>query len=103
MPDRTLVAAAVVGGLLAAGVAGAGAFIGSGIVNAQTGNRQVTVRGLAEHLGVGASKVIHPTRVAVTGRTTGPGLFEALHVLRRDRVLARLRRAREIAEGHAQM
>jgi hypothetical protein len=48
MPDRTLVAAAVVGGLLAAGVAGAGAFIGSGIVNAQTGNRQVTVRGLAE-------------------------------------------------------
>ncbi|HEV7352530.1 MAG TPA: SIMPL domain-containing protein [Brevundimonas sp.] len=48
MPDRTLVAAAVVGGLLAAGLAGAGAFIGSGIVNAQTGNRQVTVRGLAE-------------------------------------------------------
>jgi glutamyl-tRNA synthetase len=57
------------------------------------------VRGLAEQQGVNASKVIHPARVAVTGRTTGPSLFEALHVLRRDRVLARLRRAREIAEG----
>lgn len=48
MLDRNLAAAGVLGGLLAVGMAGAGAFIGSGIVNAQTGNRQVTVRGLAE-------------------------------------------------------
>lgn len=34
-----------------------------------------------------------PIRVAVTGRTVGPPLFESLVVLGRERVLARLRRA----------
>jgi hypothetical protein len=46
--DKTLLPSAVVGGLVAIGLIGAGAFIGSGVVNAQVGNRQVTVRGLAE-------------------------------------------------------
>ena len=35
-----------------------------------------------------------PLRVAVTGRTVGPPLFESLEVLGRDRTLARLRAAR---------
>lgn len=48
MIDRRLLASGVFGGLIAIGLIGAGAFIGSGIVNAQGGNRQVTVRGLAE-------------------------------------------------------
>lgn len=48
MIDRSLLASGVFGGLIAVGLVGAGAFIGSGIVNAQVGNRQVTVRGLAE-------------------------------------------------------
>jgi len=48
MIDRNLLTAGVFGGLIAIGLIGAGAFIGSGIVNAQVGNRQVTVRGLAE-------------------------------------------------------
>ena len=48
MIDRRLLASGVFGGLIAVGLIGAGAFIGSGIVNAQVGNRQVTVRGLAE-------------------------------------------------------
>lgn len=48
MLDRELLPSAVFGGLIAVGLVGAGAFIGSGIVNAQVGNRQVTVRGLAE-------------------------------------------------------
>ena len=59
---------------------------------------EAVIRGLAEQRGVSASKVIHPARVAVTGCTKGPSLFETLQVLRRDRVVARLRRAREIAE-----
>ncbi|NJC41903.1 hypothetical protein GGQ87_002198 [Brevundimonas alba] len=46
--DKSLLPAAVYGGLIAAGLIGAGAFIGSGVVNAQVGNRQVTVRGVAE-------------------------------------------------------
>ncbi|KPJ64691.1 hypothetical protein AMK68_00930 [candidate division KD3-62 bacterium DG_56] len=71
----------------------------SGLGEAPTAEEfEAIIRGLAEQLGVGAGKVIHPTRVAVTGRTKGPSLFETLHLLRRDRVVARLRHAREIAE-----
>ena len=35
-----------------------------------------------------------PVRVAVTGRTVGPPLFESLEVLGRERTLARLAAAR---------
>lgn len=45
-------------------------------------------------LGVPAGHVIHPVRVAVSGRTTGPGLFEMMAVLGKARVLARLERAK---------
>jgi glutamyl-tRNA synthetase len=43
-----------------------------------------------ERLGVKPGEVIHPVRVAATGRTVGPGLFETLAVLGRERVLQRL-------------
>ena len=36
-----------------------------------------------------------PIRVAVTGRTVGPPLFESLEVLGRDETLARVDRALE--------
>ena len=49
------------------------------------------VRGLTEELGLDFAKVIHPTRVAATGRTVGPGLFETLWALGRERTLERLR------------
>ena len=42
---------------------------------------------------VKGGEVIHPIRVAVSGRTTGPGLFEMIAVLGRERCLARLDRA----------
>ena len=48
-----------------------------------------TTKGL-EKLG----PVVHPTRVALTGKTFGPGLFELMHVLGKDRVRARLIRAK---------
>jgi len=48
------------------------------------------IRGYAEELSVGAGKVIHPLRVAVTGRAVSPGIFEVLAFLGRDTVLARL-------------
>ncbi len=37
--------------------------------------------------------VVHPTRVALTGKTTGPGLFELMAVLGPDRIRRRLNRA----------
>ncbi len=39
--------------------------------------------------------VVHPTRVALTGKTVGPGLFELMSVLGPDRMRARLSRALE--------
>lgn len=46
--DKSLIPPALFGGLIAVGLIGAGAFVGQGLVNAQVGNRQVTVRGVAE-------------------------------------------------------
>ncbi|MFQ3610923.1 MAG: glutamate--tRNA ligase [Fimbriimonadales bacterium] len=51
------------------------------------------VRGVAEWLGVKAAEVIHPVRVALSGRTTGPSLFEMIEVLGKPRVIQRLRNA----------
>lgn len=45
---------------------------------------------LSEALGVKRAGLIHPTRLSVTGRTVGPGLFELLELLGRDAVLSRL-------------
>jgi glutamyl-tRNA synthetase len=52
-------------------------------------------RQLAEELGLAAGKLIHPTRLAVSGVSFGPGLFEMLELLGRETVLRRLQRARE--------
>ena len=50
---------------------------------------------LAEQRGLKPGKAQAPVRVAITGRTVGPPLYEALVVLGRDRTLARLREARD--------
>ena len=62
---------------------------------------EAALRGEAEKLGVGAAKLIHPARVAVTGREVGPGVFEALALVGRERTLARLRRAAGRIRGGA--
>ena len=56
------------------------------------------LRGLAEQRGVAAGKVIHPLRLAVTGRGASPGIFDVLELLGRDRALARLGRLIERIE-----
>jgi glutamyl/glutaminyl-tRNA synthetase len=48
------------------------------------------LRAVAEARGVEAAWLIHAVRVAVTGKTAGPGLFELLALVGRDRVHARL-------------
>jgi glutamyl-tRNA synthetase len=46
-----------------------------------------------EGQGLQLKDVAQPTRVALTGRSASPPLFDVLHVLGRERALARLRRA----------
>ena len=58
------------------------------------------MRGAAESLGVKSGAVIHPLRVALTGKTVGPGVFELVNVLGLDRTLARLDRAIGLLERH---
>jgi glutamyl-tRNA synthetase len=59
---------------------------------------ETALRGLADRLGVGAGKLIHPLRVALVGQAVSPGIFEVAVVLGRERVLERIRRAlRELA------
>jgi glutamyl-tRNA synthetase len=48
------------------------------------------LRGMAEELGVGAGKLIHPLRVALTGLMASPGIFEVLTLLGKERATARL-------------
>jgi glutamyl-tRNA synthetase len=51
------------------------------------------VRKTAEQLGVGPGKLIHPVRLATTGKSTGPGLFELMEVLGKETCVRRLERA----------
>jgi len=48
------------------------------------------LRGLAEEKGVKLGAVAQPLRVALTGQTASPGLFEILEILGPDKTLARI-------------
>ncbi|MFN3820957.1 MAG: glutamate--tRNA ligase [bacterium] len=54
---------------------------------------EAKVRQKAEEWGIPAKALIHPLRLAVSGVTVGPGLFELLEVLGREKVVRRLERA----------
>ncbi len=51
------------------------------------------IRSFAEKRDVSAGKVIHPLRLALTGKTTSPGIFEMLYILGYNEVINRLDRA----------
>jgi glutamyl-tRNA synthetase len=52
------------------------------------------LRDLAERIGQKPRQAFQPIRVAVTGSTVSPGLFESIELLGRDETLARIRDAR---------
>lgn len=54
---------------------------------------EATLRSLAEERGIGAGKAFQPVRVAVTGSSISPPLFESLAALGRERSVARIRGA----------
>lgn len=43
--------------------------------------------------GLSLGKVIHPTRLALTGRTVSPGMFDVMVLLGKEKTLARIRQA----------
>ena len=51
------------------------------------------LRSTAEDMAVSAAKLIHPVRLAVSGQSEGPGLFELLELLGKMTCIRRLRKA----------
>ena len=51
------------------------------------------LKATAASLGVKAGALVHPTRLAVTGRNAGPSLYHLLEILGKEKVLTRIARA----------
>jgi len=56
------------------------------------------VREVASSLQIKGGQIIHPTRVALSGKKVGPGLFEVMVVLGQDKTVKRLKEAIEKIE-----
>jgi glutamyl-tRNA synthetase len=54
---------------------------------------ETTIRDLASELGIKASLLIHPIRLAITGKTGGPSLFHIIEILGKTSVIRRLEKA----------
>ena len=54
---------------------------------------EATLKTLAQKLGCKTGDLVHPARVAVSGRSVGPSLYHMLEVMGKERVLARFDRA----------
>lgn len=50
-------------------------------------------RSMADEKKIKAGDIIHPTRVAISGKTTGAGLFEMMEILGKPKVIERMRRS----------
>ncbi len=53
-------------------------------------NIENAVRGVASSLQIKGGQIIHPTRVALTGKKIGPGLFELMVILGKEKIIKRL-------------
>jgi glutamyl-tRNA synthetase len=79
--------------VLASAPAGALADLTSRLQNASwtASDLEGAVRAFAEERSLGLGKVAQPLRVALTGRTVSPGVFDMLEILGPEESLARLR------------
>jgi glutamyl-tRNA synthetase len=62
---------------------------------------EATLRAHVDELGVKPKEVYQPIRVALTGTTVSPGIFESLAALGRDESVSRVQKARQKAERDA--
>ncbi len=60
---------------------------------------ETALRDMLEGLGIGAGKGLQPLRVAVTGSSVSPPLFESISALGKEKTLQRLTRARGLLSG----
>ncbi|MDH5405165.1 MAG: glutamate--tRNA ligase [Candidatus Aminicenantes bacterium] len=57
------------------------------------------LRETAEELSISAARLIHATRVGLTGQAVGPGIFELLEAMGKERTLRRLERLAEFLDS----
>ncbi len=55
-------------------------------------------RDLIAKEGIKGGKIIHPTRLALSGKTVGPGLFDIMYVLGKEETIARIKRGIQFIE-----
>ena len=60
---------------------------------------ETVLRGLVDELDVKPKQVYQPIRVALTGTTVSPGIFESVAALGRDETLARIDKALQRADS----
>lgn len=63
-------------------------------------NLEKAFKGIVEEMGIKLGKVAQPVRVALTGGTVSPGLFEVIDVLGKENVLRRMRKALNYINAH---
>lgn len=56
-----------------------------------TKNTESAFREVVAELGIESSDLVHPVRVALTGKSVGPGLFETMSILGKEKTVKRLR------------
>lgn len=54
------------------------------------------LKSLAESKQIGAGKIIHPLRLAVSGMGNGPGVYDIVHIIGKEETINRIRKAIEI-------
>jgi glutamyl-tRNA synthetase len=55
-------------------------------------------RKLVEELQISSGELFHPTRLAISGRTFGPGLFDIMELLGKERTIQRIEKALDFIE-----
>ena len=62
-------------------------------------NLESAFKAVMEETGLKLGKIAQPVRVALTGRTASPGIFEITSILGKERVIARLQKAIRFIEN----
>ena len=63
------------------------------VVPFNSNNAEILFNKLGDELGISIGQLIQPVRLAITGRTGGPGLFEILDLLGQEETVERLEKA----------
>ncbi len=73
------------------------------VENFSVENTELAYRDLMEELKIKGGLIIHPTRLALTGRTSSPGLFDVMALLGKEKCLERLEKAIKFIKAEQDM